>query len=559
MKRLSIILLLTLMFFPLRAADDARHAVINIITYKADGSILGSGYGFYIAEDGTAVAPYALFNGAHRADVIDSKGKKSQVHRILGASSTLDIVKFNTTAKKLQCLTPDTVMAKTGNALSLVFYTNDKKAQPVAATVTKVDTYADYGYYTISAPNEDRYQGCPLINAEGKVVAIVQKNVSRDATTACALDIRSARELKISSLSFAVSDLKSIRMPKALPKNESDALTFLYMMNTADSALAETAYADFISAFPDNADGYVNRANFHAAYGRYDLCEADYEKALQCGTSQAETHYSLSKTVYTHAVAKPGGFRENWTLERAEAEAARAFELQPHPLYAMQRGNCFFALRQYDKAAEHFEQACHMFDTLSQGGGASPENYFYAARSLELAGGDSLRVLALLDSAVARCAKPYTPASARFLLERAQRLVALGEYRKAVFDYNDYERAIGADKMGDRFFYLREQAELQARMYQQALDDIRSAITLNSSEMLYRIEEALILLRAGLYDEAIKAAQNTLTLLPENPDCYKIIGIAHGELGHKAKAVEALNKAIELGDETAQPFLQKYQ
>ncbi|MBQ5881061.1 MAG: serine protease, partial [Bacteroidaceae bacterium] len=120
-------------------------------------------------------------------------------------------------------------------------------------------------------------------------------------------------------------------------------------------------------------------------------------------------------------------------------------------------------------------------------------------------------------------------------------------------------RAIGADKMGDRFFYLRELAELEARMYQQALDDIRSAITLNPSEMLYRIEEALILLRAGLFDEAIKAAQNTLTLLPENPDCYKIIGIAHGELGHKAQAVQALSKAIELGDETAQPFLQKYQ
>ena len=559
MKRLSIILLLTLTLLPLRAADDALLAVINIITYRADGSILGSGYGFYIAEDGTAVAPYALFNGAHRADVIDNKGKKSQVHRILGASSTLDIVKFNTTAHKPHFLTPDTTMATTGSALNLLFYTNDKKAKPVAATITKADTYAGYGYYTVSAPNEDRYQGCPLTNAEGKVVAIVQKNVGRDATTACALDIRSVQELRISSLSFAVADLKSIRMPKALPNDENNALTFLYMMNPADSALAEIAYADFIAAYPENADGYVSRANFHATYGRYDLCEADYEQALQCGSSQAETHYALSKTIYTHAVAKPTGFRENWTLERAEAEAARAFELQPHPLYALQQGNCHFALRQYDRAAERFEKACHMYDTLSQGNGASPENYFYAARALELAGGDSLRVMALLDSAVARCAKPYTPASARFLLERAQRLVVLREYRKAVFDYNDYERAIGADKMGDRFFYLREQAELEARMYQQALDDIRSAITLNPSEMLYRIEEALILLRAGLFDEAIKAAQNTLTLLPENPDCYKIIGIAHGELGHKAQAVQALNKAIELGDETAQPFLQKYQ
>lgn len=559
MKRLSIILLLTLTLLPLRAADEARSAIINIITYDAVGSILGNGYGFYITEDGTAVAPYALFKGAHRADVIDCKGKKSQVYRILGANSTLDIVKFNTTAKKPQCLPLATAAANTGDALNLVFYTNEKKAQPLSTSISSSAPYEGYSYYTITAPNEEKYFGCPLIDTEGRAVAIVQKNVGRDATTAYALDARAANELTISSLSFAVSDLKDIRMPKALPNNESDALTFLYMMNTADSALAMTAYADFIAAYPDNADGYINRGNFHATHGHYDLCEADYEKALACPNAEAETRYALSKTIYAHAVAHPGNTYNDWTLERAESEAARAFALQANPLYALQQGNCLFARREYAQAAQRYEQVCQMYDTLSGGGGASPENYFFAARSLELAGGDSLRVIALLDSAVARCAKPYTPATAQFLIERAQRLAAAGEFRRAVFDYNDYERAIGADKMGDRFFYLREQAELEAHMFQQALDDIRSAIALNPAEALYRIEEALILLRAGLFDEAIKAAQNTLTLLPENPDCYKIMGIAHGELGHKAQAAEALNKAIELGDETAQPFLQKYQ
>ena len=41
-------------------------------------------------------------------------------------------------------------------------------------------------------------------------------------------------------------------------------------------------------------------------------------------------------------------------------------------------------------------------------------------------------------------------------------------------------------------------------------------------------------------------------------DYYKIMGIAHGELKHKAQAQKYLQKAIELGDETAAPFLKKY-
>ena len=164
----------------------------------------------------------------------------------------------------------------------------------------------------------------------------------------------------------------------------------------------------------------------------------------------------------------------------------------------------------------------------------------------------------MMDSVINNLPTPLTPATAQYLLERARRLEKAGQYRKAVFDYNQYETVVGPKNLNAYFYFIREQAELKAHMYQQALDDIRTAAILSPEDPNYKIEEALILLQTGLYKEAIAACKKLLQTVPENPDCYKIIGIANGELGNKQEALSALNKAKSLGDPTVDQFLEKY-
>ena len=135
----------------------------------------------------------------------------------------------------------------------------------------------------------------------------------------------------------------------------------------------------------------------------------------------------------------------------------------------------------------------------------------------------------------------------------------VNEYRKAALDYVEYEKIIGPKNLNDKFYYLREQAEIKCRMYQQALDDIRTAMAFNPKDPFYPVEEAVVLLQAGLYPEAIGACEKSLKMLPENPDCYKIMGIAYGELNDTKKAQEYLKKAKDLGDPTIDTFIQKYQ
>ena len=140
----------------------------------------------------------------------------------------------------------------------------------------------------------------------------------------------------------------------------------------------------------------------------------------------------------------------------------------------------------------------------------------------------------------------------------ANATTAFNELRKAVNDYNVYENTVGPANLGAEFYYLREQAELGSRMYQQALDDIQSAILRTPNDLGLQIEQAIVLLRAGLYKQCVEYCQKLLQMHNDLADIYKIKGIAHGELKQKQQAVACLTKAKELGDDTADSYIQKY-
>lgn len=540
---------------------NASRAMLNIYTYDAQGKLLKSGQAFFIDDIGNAVTAYSILKGANRAEVIDSKGNKYNVHRILGANSTTDIVKFsveNIKGNEFFSITENPVVK--GKNLQLVRYTTDKKKMPENIIVNENEPYNDYQYYQISAKNVTENIASPLIDETGKIIAIVQENVSKDATSACAIDARFINDLKISATSSINSDLRAIGIAKALPSNITDATTYLYMMPQNDSLICLTAYNDFFETWSSLPDGYVNRGTWFANHKNYSACEKDFSVAFEKAKNDTSSlksndiHYSLSNLIYQTILQQNDTLQvpKNWTLARAEEEADKAFAESPYTLYLVQKGNCQFASKNYTGASESFLRACNDKKFVSA------ETYFSAARSLELANADSQKVLELLDSCINHIEKPISSNEAQYYLERSQRLIKAGRYRQAVLDYNEYEKAIGPKNLTDQFYYLREQAEMEAHMYQQALDDIRTAIATSNQPYFYRLEEAYILLRVGEFQSAIDAAKNLLKDLPENPDCYKIIGIAYGELKNKTLAQQNLLKAKQLGDTTVDSFIEKY-
>lgn len=535
MKKIIFLLLL----FPLSifAAKKPQQAVVNLISYKADGTILASGYGFLLSAEGKTVVPYTLLEGAVRAEVIDAKGKRYPVRRIVGASSTYDLAVVTLQSEKPQFdfFTVAKDSARVGETLTLYQYSTSKKAKPVTVEMKVVTPYDGLHYYETTAANELLNFGCPLLNHAGEVVGMVQRNVTPSATASCAIDARFISQLKITAVSSLNSDLRKIRLPKQLPADEEQALSYVLMLDVADSLLTHTAYQDFNTAYPKNPEGYLNLANFFTAYGNYDQAQEYVNQAFEVSEKRDEVHFAFSKLLYTFAASGAPAYSD-WNAKKAAEEASAAYALNPMPLYLQHMALCNYLGGDYQKALEDFE-------AVGKTEFSTAETFYRASKCVEAMGGDTLRRIALLDSAIVRLPKPITPRNAGYVMERANLYYEVGEYRKAVTDYDTYEKIMGAQNLTDRFYALRSQVELAARMFQQALDDMLFAVHLNPSHYYYHQECARIYLVVGQYDNAVTYAQKSLTLNAENSEAHRLLGLALQKLGREAEAQEHLKWA----------------
>ena len=180
-------------------AGKAKKAVFSIVTYDKDNKIKNTGNGFYINENGTALSDYTLFEGAERAVIINADSKELPVLRILGANSMYDIVKFNTEAdKKTIALKSASQPASVGETVYLLPYSTQKAATCQTGTVTKVDTIGDKAYYyTLAMTTNEKTVSCPIMNANGEVLGLIQKNASDEAKEA---------EMKVKEQTLFITD-----------------------------------------------------------------------------------------------------------------------------------------------------------------------------------------------------------------------------------------------------------------------------------------------------------------------------------------------------------------
>ena len=188
---------------------------------------------------------------------------------------------------------------------------------------------------------------------------------------------------------------------------------------------------------------------------------------------------------------------------------------------------------------------------------ASPATFFSAAKTMELMNAAPKAVLAVMDSCVAHCPQPVSADNAPYVLERAQMNMNAGEYRSAMLDYDTYFKAVNG-QVNDVFYYYREQAEFKARQYQRALDDIAKAIELNPKELTYRAEQAVINLRVGRYEEALKVLDEVLAIDPKYAEAYRLKGICLIQLKKQEEACANFAKAKELGDANVDELIKKH-
>ena len=559
MKRISYLLFVCLLISTHAIAQGwaskAAKSVFTLKTFGADGILIGSANGFFVSEDGDAVSIYAPFAGAVRAVVIDASGKELPVECMLGANELYDVAKFRVNGKKTQPLTIAGSQAQAGQQVWMLPY-SVKKAEAVAGQMDKAETFQDsYAYYTVKMQMAENAVGCPLLNESGEVIGLMQPsaNTNTSANTqqfAYAISARYANDMKITGLSLYDASLQKTNIKIAMPDNKDDATLMMYLAgSTRDSLYYVRVIDDFIAKFPKDEEGYINRAQLAVNGNDIAAAARDMQQAISVSNPKDNAHYAYSRMIYSYCLQHAEGGYQDWNLDKAAEEAKAAYDISPLSAYKHQLGQILFAQKKYD-------EALGIFNELATSDIQGAEVYYEAARCHEMKG-DTTQMLALLDSAVNVFSKPYLKEAAPYIWARALARMSTGKNRLAVQDMNEYERLVPTG-LNAQFYYIREQAELGGRQFQQALNDITKATQLAPDDPDYFGEKASLENRVGMYDEAAASARECIRLAPTNSDGYLLLGVALCQKGDKTNGLLQLQKAKELGNNQADALIERY-
>lgn len=557
--RKSIIIIVLFVFAGLSSmaetpkwAAKAAKSIFTITTFRADGTILASSNGFFIGENGEALSSYAPFRQAAKAVVIDASGKKYDVISMLGANDVYDVAKFRVNAKKTAPLSIAKQASSIGSQVWLMPYSVKKNGEAIEGKVDKAENFKDnYVYYTFTLSAPENTVSCPFFNTDGQVIGLMQQPATSHDTLSYAICAEYGADLKTTGLSLNDPTLLATSIKTELPDDPEQALVFMYMAaSSVDSARFVSITNDYIEKFPDNADGYMYKAQSEANANDFASADKDMEQALKVAKKKDEVHFSYSKLIYQKEVYKSDKSYANWNLDKAASEAMAAYQENPLPIYHSHLADIYFAQKKY-------QEACDMYLSLTKTNIRSAQQFFAASKCKELLKADSASIYALIDSAVNCFAKPYLKEAAPYIIVRAQYLTDMKKYREAVADYNDYENLMIAN-VNDNFYYLREQVEIKARLYKQALDDIAKAITMNPTNADYYAEQSSLQLRVNMIDESIKSANEYIRLAPKENEGYLLLGIGLMEKGNKVEGMKNLQKSKEMGNQQAETVIKKY-
>lgn len=538
--------------------EKAKKAVFSIITYDKDNKIKATGNGFYINEDGTALSDYTLFEGAERAVIITADGKESPVESISGVNSVYDVIKFRTPIeKKQQTLQIATQPAKVGEIVYLLPYSTQKSSTCPTGKITSVDSIGNHSfYYTLEMKTNDKTVSCPIMNTNGEVIGMIQKSVSDDEKESYAIGASYGSALNITALSTNDRALQTIGIKKALPDTEEQALVYLFMAasNMTAEEYQKTLNA-FIEQYPNSYDGYIRRATLYMSSGdstQYTLAEEDLNKAIEVAANKAEARHSVAKNIHSYMLSLNGKEPfEAWNYDKALDIIRQAIQEEALPIYIQLEGDILFAQQKYEEAYKSYEK-------VNQSEMASPATFYSAAKTKQLIeGADFNEAIALMDSAIVRFTKPYTSEAAPYFFERAEMYAMAGKYREAVIDYNTFYDAIkGA--VTATFYFQREQAEIQCKMYQQAINDINKAVEMEPTNADFWLEKGAVHMRFNQMKEAVDALNKSISLNDKLAAAYRMLGYCQAKEKNTTDACANFAKAKELGDEVVDKLIETY-
>lgn len=531
-----------------KQVKKAAASIFSLTTFKTDGTLLASTNGVFISDNGEAISAFYPFVGADSAVVIDTNGNALPVDVIIGANELYDVCKFKVNGKTTPIKIANTPSMDGEKVWMLGYSIKNQEAKQIP--IQKTELFMDkYTYYIFSSETPENMEGCPFVNAKGELIGILQHANHSEGTHA--VDAHFMKDMQINNgLSLADPVLRQTTIRTQLPAKEEDALVTLMMASEQNKKNYLKYIQDFKRLFPHAVDGYAAQARQYANKKEFAKAATEMETAIQNVHKKDAAHAEYAKIIFHQQLFQPDSTYLVWSLDKALAEAQKAYEINPLPAYQHQQAQIIYSKGNYQKAYD-------MFIALTKTNLRSGELFYEAAQAKAQLKANQAEILSLLDSAVAACPQPLTPIAAPFVLARGAAYDQAGDYKKAIMDYNRYDTLM-LGRANHEFYYTRFNCNVKLRRYQQALNDIAHAAVLNRQEPTYLAEMASLQLKVNYIDDALKTAELCIGIAPNYPDIYLIKGLALIQKKQKKLGIEAFEKAKQLGDKRAQDYIDKY-
>lgn len=522
-----------------KKVGKARHSVASLLVYS-NGVVKDSGSAFFVGDNGDAIVPASLLQGADSAVIIDTKGKVRPVENVVALNDLYGCAKVRIAdTKKIVPLEASGEKVTEGACLYLVAYGKKDSGVVEKVKVTAVDSLYSHAYYTIEKPVMGSYSSLPLVNGEGELVAVMQPESASDTISSYAVGASMIGSLNSTSVTYGRGYYPNIGISTALPLDKESALSCMYMQTMiGDSLSYRNAINSFMAMFPSSYEGYMCDAEHQALYCRdMRAAEMSWGRAVELAEKPSEAYFGKAKVLNTIVQGGDTLSYPGVTLESALEELDKAIAADNMPVYIEYKAGVLLA-------AERYAAAYDCYISLTEG---ELRNADMFARASQCQGAlkNYGKAVELMDSAINMLGEDELLQASPYILTRALLKYSAENYREAVFDYNLYEEVSGK-MLNANFYYLRSQAEVKAKMYQQALNDLEKSISIEPLNVVFYIEKGLLCYRLSLFEEGIEVLESAKEFEPEQPDVHYLLGCIYMKAGKKELAAAALRKAVEL-------------
>ncbi len=528
------------------AVKKIYKSVFKLITYSSDSMIISTTNGIFVSKDGEAITSWRPFVGANRAIIENYKGEKYEVASILGANEIYDIAKIKINTNSV----PVKIDEVSSPLTDIWIVPASSIGMPIKGRIDKIEKFSDkYNYSLISSQATAMQIGAAVVSPKGKVIGMYN-NI--DLSQSC-VDLNYPNKFIPSSLSLLDPVLDKTLIHIALPNNQKDAITSLLLTSNKPKAIRLSTIKEFIDKYPTLNDGYNMLANEYLL--DKDLFKADetLKYAIQKSNNKDEAYYNYAKLIYNALISPETESKSKelgWNFDIAITQTEKAYNINNKNIYKHLQAKIIFAKGNY-------QDAYKLFENLTKTELRSPEIYLEMAQCLQNLNHKDDDILKLLDQSIALCDTPYTKISAPYFLARGNQFNKMGIYRKAIKDYYIYESFYIGTLSAD-FYYMREQCEVKSKLWQQALQDITIASTIDPQDPTYFAEAANLLLRFRNFDEAIQAAKHAIELKSDYADAYLVLGISQCQNKNRVEGIKNLTKAKELGNKQVDKFIKMF-